>query len=202
MSYPYYDQVTRAHAELLAEGKIMARTNQDQTEQDKGLVTRRAAFYANQRDPSHGLLAKTSGNNSLGYSVDWILRNIDGEGWDIVTDAGGLAQPVDGGPVGADPARIADWRQPTAELAQIGGTTPAPEPPPTDQATADLILEVLETLQATQTADTATILARDDANTQRILDTIDSIKTQVEESLRKVLLAYLARRRRDDEPVA
>jgi hypothetical protein len=200
MSYPYYDCVTRAHTELLTEGKIKARTNQDEVEQDKGLVTRRAAYYANQLDPTHGLLAKTSGNNSQGYSVDWILRSTDGEGWDICTDDGSQALPLNGGPVGADPARIPDWRQPTAELAQLGGSG-GELPPPPDQATADLILEVLETLQTTQDADTATILARDDANTQRILDTIDSIKTQVEESLRKVLLAYLVKRRREDEPV-
>jgi len=197
MSYPYYDQVTRAHHELILEGLIAPRDNQDAVEQDKGLVVRRAAYYANQLDPTHGLLAKTSGNNSLGYSVDWILRSTDGEGWDVVTDDGTQALPLNGGPVGADPIRIPDWRQPTAELAQISATTP----PPDETTDLDEVFELLETLEIQQANDTAAILARDDANTQRILDTIDSIKTQVEESLQKALAAVIIHRRREDEPV-
>lgn len=197
MSYPYYDQVERAHAELKAEGLIVPRTNQDQVEQDKGLLTRRAAYYAHQLDPSQGLLAKTSGNNSLGYSVDWILRSTDGEGWDIATDDGTQALPLNGGPVGPDPVRIPDWRLPTAELAQLA-STPPPEPPE-ESTDLDEIFDLLETLEIQQANDTAAILARDDANTQRILDTIDSIKTQVEESLQKALAILIHRKR--DEPV-
>jgi hypothetical protein len=160
-------------------------------------VVRRAAYYANQLDPSHGLLAKTSGNNSLGYSVDWILRSTDGEGWDVVTDDGTQALPLNGGPVGADPIRIPDWRQPTADLAQLSSTPPPPE----ETTDLDEVFELLETLEIQQANDTAAILARDDANTQRILDTIDSIKTQVEESLQKALAAVIIHRRREDEPV-
>ena len=116
MSYPYFDCVQRAHAELTAEGLIGPRTNQDAVEQDKGLLTRRAAYYANQRDASHGLLEKTSGNNSLGYSVDWILRVTDGVGWDVTTDDGVNALPVNGDQHAPDPANIPRWRQPTAEI--------------------------------------------------------------------------------------
>jgi len=200
MSYPYYDDVVRAHSELTAEGLIAPRSNQDAVEQDKGLVVRRAAYYANQRDPTHGLLAKTSGNNSLGYSVDWILRSTDGEGWDVVTDDGTQALPLNGGPVGADPVRIPDWRQPTAELAQISDD-PDPEPPPVEQADLEEIYAILEAMQGQQHEDTQLLLARDDANTQRILDTIDSIKTQVEESLQKALALIVIKRRGEGEPV-
>jgi hypothetical protein len=137
MSYPYFDCVQRAHGELLAEGKIKARATQEEVEQDKGLLTRRAMYYANQRDPSHGLLEKTEGNNSLGLSVDWALRQTDGVGWDITTDDGTNALPVNGDAHDADPAYIPRWVQPTAELAQISGTpTPGPTPPtpPVDYA--------------------------------------------------------------------
>jgi len=203
LSYPYYDCVTRAHAELTAEGQIKPRATQDEVEQDKGLLTRRAAWYVySERDPSHGLLAKTSGNNSQGYSVDWILENRGGDGWDIATDDGTQALPLNGDAHGPDPARIPDWRQPTAELAHIG-TTPEPGPtPPPEETILDQILDTLDSMAAEQAKNTAEIMAHDDANTQRILDTIDSIKTQVEESLQKALVLILAKRRRNpDEPV-
>jgi len=202
MPYPFYDDVVRAHTELKAEGLIAPRTNQDAVEQDKGLVVRRAAYYANQRDPTHGLLAKTSGNNSLGYSVDWILRSSDGEGWDVVTDDGTQALPLNGGPVGADPARIPDWRPPTAELAQISDE-PAPEPGPEPPDAQDIedIYAILEVMQTQQAEDTQLLLARDDANTQKILDLITSIKDQVEESLQKALALIVIKRRGEGEPV-
>jgi len=74
------------------------------------------------------------------------------------------------------------------------------EPPPSNQA-VEAILEALEQLQTSQDNDTAQILERSDANTQRIVDQIDGIKTQVEESLQKAL-AILIHRKRDDAPVA
>ena len=200
MSYPYYDDVVRAHADLQAEGLIAPRSNQDAVEQDKGLLTARAAYYANQRDPSIGLLFKDSGNNYQKHSVDWHVRNTDGEGWDIATDDGVNALPLNGGPSGADPARIADWRQPTAELAQISDD-PDPEPPPVDETDVEDIYAILEAMQGQQVEDTQLLLARDDANTQRILDTIDSIKTQVEESLQKALALIVIKRRGEGEPV-
>lgn len=200
MSYPYYDDVVRAHSELQAEGLIKTRTDQAQVEEDKGAVVRRAAFYAYQKDPTHGLLAKTSGNQSMGYSVDWILRSTDGEGWDVVTDDGTQALPLNGGPVGADPARIPDWRQPTAELAQIDDEF-EPDPPPVEQNDLDDIYAALEALQTQQAQDTQLVMAHMDANTKQILDTIDSIKTQVEESLQKALAIIIHRKRDEPEPV-
>jgi hypothetical protein len=120
MSFPHYDLVERAHSELLAEGKIKARTDQEAVEQDKGLLTRRAGYYVNtERDASIGLLEKTEGNNSLGYSVDLLLR-VNGTFWDVATDKNGLAQPLNGGPSGPDPTLAPRWRQPTAILAELG----------------------------------------------------------------------------------
>jgi hypothetical protein len=121
MSFPYYAQVERAHSELVAEGLIRHRATQEEVEQDKGLLTRRAGYYVFAEDnPLIGLLEKTSGNNSLGYSVDLLLRLSDGTFWDIATDSGGQAIPLNGGPGGPDPELVPRWRQPTAELAQVG----------------------------------------------------------------------------------
>ena len=64
--------------------------------------------------------------------------------------------------------------------------------------TIDDVYEKLEAMTTQQAEDTVTILARSDANTQRLADQIDSIKTQVEESLQKALVLILAHRRRDE----
>lgn len=196
MAYPHFDLVQRAHSELLAEGLIGPRTNQTDVENDKGLICRRAAYHVyTERDATHGLMEKTEGNNSMGYSVDWILRQTDGVGWDITSDDGVNAFPVNGSEHPPDPSYIPRWRQPTAELAQLSPAPVDPDPPETD----DELFEILEMMQMQQAADTSAILARDDYNTQRILDTMDSIKTQVEESLQKALVIYLRRRNEDDE---
>ena len=111
MSYPHFDLVQKAYNDLKAEGKIRARSSQDEVEQDKGLVTRRAAYYVStQRNAKHGLLEKTEGNNSMGYSVDWILNQSDGVGWDVVTDDGTWAVPVNGGPYPPDSSLIPRWQ--------------------------------------------------------------------------------------------
>lgn len=81
------------------------------------------------------------------------------------------------------------------------GVAPEPEPPPVDQTTLDDVYAKLEAMTTQQAEDTVALMAHDDANTQRILDTIDSIKTQVEESLQKALALIVIHRKRDDEPV-
>lgn len=128
MSFPHYDRVELAYRELVDQGKIARRDNQEAVEQDKGLLTRRAAYYANLVDPSMGILEKTSGNQSMGYSVDIIIAK-DGTFWDIATDRDGMAQTVDGGP-SVDPGLAARWRQPTAALAGLDQPQPEPGPEP------------------------------------------------------------------------
>lgn len=129
MSFPYFDEVQRAFNDLKAEGKIGPRSTPEEVEHDKGLITQRAGYYSNNRDATIGVLEKTSGNNYMGYSVDILVRT-DGLFWDVVTDNGMEAMPVNGGPSGPDPELIPRWRKPTKELAQVpeGGTGPTPPP--------------------------------------------------------------------------
>jgi len=204
MSYPHFDLVQRAHSELIAEGLIRRRTDQAQVEEDKGLLTRRAGYYSNtERDATIGILEKPTGNNSAGYSVDILIAK-DGRFWDIATDQGGLAMPSDG-EERYDPALAGRWAQPTAELAQIDETpAPGPGPDPTpdpdvDEVVALLndIIAMLERARETQARDTAAIIARDDLNTDRILERIDQVVTNAEASAKKALALYLALNRPD-----
>jgi hypothetical protein len=205
MGYPHFDLVQKSHSELIAEGKIRRRSDQELVEQDKGLLTRRAAYYSNiERDANIGLLEKTTGNNSMGFSVD-ILLDKDGSFWDVATDQGGLAMPSDG-EERFDPALAARWAQPTAELAQIDsappvvGPGPGPDPTPdVDEVVALLndIIAMLERARETQARDTAAIIARDDVNTERIMDRIEEVVTNAEESGKKALALYLAMNRPD-----
>jgi len=200
MSFPYFDEVQRAHQELLAEGKIKTRATQEETEQDKGLLTRRSGWYSYERDPSIGLMEKLEGNNSLGYSVDCVLSKVDGVSYDIATDSAGLAQPVNGGPSAPYPADIPRWRVPTKELAQLEDD-PDPEPPPVDQTDIDDVYAALEALQTQQAQDTQLLMAHMDAGTKQVTDLITSIKDQVEESLQKALALIVIKRRGEGEPV-
>jgi hypothetical protein len=74
-------------------------------------------------------------------------------------------------------------------------------PPPVAQTDVDDIYAMLEVLQHQQSEDTAMLMAHDDANTQKILDMITSIKDQVEESLQKALALIVIKRRGEGEPV-
>lgn len=203
MSYQYYDQVQRAHTELVSEGKIRHRYNAEEVEQDKGLLTRRAAYYVNrENNGSHGLLEKDYGNQSMGFSVDIIIAR-DGTYWDIATDTGGMAMPANGGPAGPDPELAARWRMPTAELAQIdeGGSGPGVPSPPNviaDNteiiAKLDQILQLLNDAGAQQASDTASIIARGDFNTERIIDRINTVVENAEDSGKKLLVLWMAAR--------
>jgi hypothetical protein len=206
VGYPYFDLVQRAHSELIAEGKIRRRTDPEQVEQDKGLLTRRAGYYSNvERDPTIGILEKTTGNNSAGYSVDILIAK-DGRFWDIATDANGMAMPVDG-EERFDPALAARWAQPTKELAQIEegmpGPGPGPDPPDPDNNDSqiiemlDQVIAMLERAQEVHARDTAAIIARDDLNTERILDRIEEVVDNAEASGKKALALYLAMNRPD-----
>jgi hypothetical protein len=202
VGYPYFDEVNRAHADLVNEGKIKRRATQEEVEQDKGLLTARAGYYVNsERDPSIGLLSKPSGNNfpanSEGekYSVDWHVRNSDGEGWDVATDNDMMAVPSDGGPYGADPARIPDWRMPTAELAQIEEDTDTDTDTDEDveiDEKLDYIIDLLSTVEVN-------IIENSNENTQKIIDKLDHIVNQAEETLKKIGVGLLIIKRNNDE---
>jgi len=202
MAYPYFDLVQRAHSELIAEGLIRRRTDQAQVEEDKGLLTRRAGYYSNtEGDPGIGILSKPTGNNSEGYSVD-ILIHKDGHFWDIATDSGGMAQPVDG-EERYDPALAARWAQPTAELAALDETPgPGPAPPLPDDdddeimAALDQVIAMLERQREVQARDTASIIARVDLDCERILERINQVVENAEESGRKALAWWLAMQQR------
>lgn len=202
MSYPFYHQVQRAHTELVSEGKIRHRYNEVELEEDKGLLTRRAAYYVNrENDPSHGILEKTYGNQSQGFSVDIIIAR-DGTYWDVATDSGGMAMPSNGGPMGPDPEMASRWRLPTAELAQL-----EPDPPgggsggggggsDTDNtevlAELDKIKLMLEQLAADGASQTEAIIARSDFNTAMIMDRLTQIVESAEDSLKKFLVLWMA----------
>jgi len=81
------------------------------------------------------------------------------------------------------------------------GVPTIPDVPATDNdEKLDEILETLTKVQEQASRNTAQIIARDDYNTQRVLDKIDDVKTQMEESLQKVLAAYIIRNRPDQPP--
>lgn len=143
MSFPYYEQVQRAYNELLAEGKIkeLPPGHTEEVEAQKGLLTMRAGYYSNQIDSSIGILEKTFGNNYKGYSVDILIRR-NGDFWDVATDNGRIALPVNGG-TNHDNDLIPRWRQPTKELAEVNGNG---EPPPPN-GDDDEVLAKLEEIQ-------------------------------------------------------
>jgi hypothetical protein len=122
MGFQHFDLVERAAEELRREGKIQPRDHNEEVEQDKGRITRRAAYYAYQRDTNVGILEKTTGNNARGYSVDIIIAK-NGEFWDIVTDDGREARPINAD-AKSDPGLSNRWRQPTRDLAELGPEEP------------------------------------------------------------------------------
>jgi hypothetical protein len=205
VAYPDFDLVQRAYTDLKAEGKIQRRSAQPEVEQDKGLLTQRSALYVNQqRDARIGVMEKQDGNHYVAadgqrYSVDWHVRQTDGEGWDVVTDSwdettqSGEALPVNGSAHGPNPDNIPRWRPPTAANAQIDQTAPPePEPPPVSDT---------DTILAAIAASEARIIAASDAGDQRTLDRLNSIVDQAEATLRQILVAILLlRRRRPEEP--
>lgn len=138
MPFPYYEEVQRSYQELQSEGfiKELPAGHQPEVEEQKGILTRRSGYYANIQDPNIGILAKTSGNNSQGYSVDLLIHKVTGQFWDVATDNGRIAIPINGDEhIGTD--LIPNWRQPTRELAGIGQDVPEPEPEPEPEPPPD-----------------------------------------------------------------
>lgn len=104
-------------------------------------ITKRVAWTL--RLEGAGTLSKPSGNNCEGMSVDYILYQ-DGDGFDILGDAGGTNAPGWGGPEeGMDVTR---WRAPVNPRDLPPDPTPVPPtpvPPPDLQPILDR-LNILE----------------------------------------------------------
>jgi len=150
----HFDQVQRAYDELVASGDITVvppGPNQAQTvDEQKAFMTRRAGYYLNQVDAGYGLLSKTTGNNVMGLSVDFILHKPEGGGYDIATDVqvpnGATVRPVNSG-MSPSADLLPRWVQPTKELAGLNGDTP---PPPTDDINAKLDLIISQNAETKQ----------------------------------------------------
>lgn len=139
-----FELVQKAYSELLASGDIKPVTDERKIEEQKAFLTRRAAYYLNQADSSFGLLSKTSGNNVMGLSVDIVIKR-DGTFYDIATDDGSQAKPVDAGAQN-DPSLVSRWVQPTRELAGLDGTGNGGNEPPNDD-----VMKALAEIKANQT---------------------------------------------------
>lgn len=143
----YFYLVKKAADEL---GNLIAPPGQE-LEDLKGKLTRRAAYYINREDSKLGLLAKTAGNNSMGFSVDIIMDRITGEIRDTCTDVsvgGGLNKVVPTwGEKDPRPDLLSNWWQPTRKLAGLDDTIPdTPDIPDTPPETPDQSTEELLTL--------------------------------------------------------
>ena len=192
----------------------------DQGDAGKGQVNARAGYTIHTTyDPNVGYIAKTGGQTQyFGIAVDALQDKADGYGADFLTDE---LQP-DGRrliklaytpyPTPATPPTTG-WVQPTAAMLEHPGplvlksstpTPPTPTPtPPADNtevlaAIADL-KSMLQDIQAQQAADTATITARDDANTEKSMQQIRDLVEDVEASLKKAGIALIIRKRRKGE---
>lgn len=146
----HFDLVQKAYNELRASNDIVPvppGPNQERTvEEQKAYLTRRAAWYLHQVDNSYGLLAKTTGNNVMGLSVDITIKKPSGEFFDIATDRevepnSRMAFPVNSGG-SVDPALVPRWVQPTAALAGLPDNGNGEEPPDDDE-----IMEKLDEIQ-------------------------------------------------------
>jgi hypothetical protein len=189
-------------------------------EPGKAQLTRAAAWAIYQEDATVGLRAKTSGNQVAGLSVDTIVDRNTGEVVDIATsrpEGVGMVRILPGWyPYAANPSEVANWREPTAALAAMPGPMPrsgvapgpGPGPDPGPRPDDDAILAALESIEATQAAhtemletarlqaarDTASIITRDDLNTEKIQQQLHDIVEDMEETLKQALVLILANR--------
>ncbi len=138
-----FNLVLKAYDELFASGDIIVGKNVDE---QKAILTRRAAYYINQVNPNIGLLQKTSGNNIQGLSVDIILDKSSGNFWDIATDVNGLAKPIEG-QLKNDKSLISRWIQPTLELAGLTSSSPIPSSEDKLNQSKDKLNQIEQTLE-------------------------------------------------------
>ena len=187
----------------------------DQGDAGKGQVCVRAGYTIHtQLDANVGYIAKNPGQTQFyGVAVDALQDKGDGYGADYLTD---ILQP-DGRRLIAlayTPYAIAavppttGWVKPTAAMLEHPGPlvlkstappVPGPEPTPPAPSKDDEILSRLDDIQAQQAADTTTMLARDDANTEKIQTQIHDLVEDIEASLKKAGIALIIHRRRKGE---
>lgn len=115
-----------------------------QEEEGKAQATRETAWRVHQQNPNIGLLAKTSGNNVNGRSVDILMDRTDGSSADAGTALQNTPQQGQVTIASAwtayaptsDPAWLERWIAPTAAIAAeagplvLKGEQPAPGPDP------------------------------------------------------------------------
>lgn len=146
-----FDLVQRAYDELVNSHDIYPTNLQDQIENQKAYLTRRAAYYLNLVDNNIGLLSKTTGNNVMGLSTDIVIKH-NGDYYDIATDSAGLVRPVNSDIV-SDPSLASRWIQPTKEMAGLTSPIPTPIPIPTPVplfSDYQVIINKLDALQSNQ----------------------------------------------------
>ncbi len=184
----------------------------DQGDAGKGQVCVRAGYTIHTTlDASVGYIAKNPGQTQFyGVAVDALQDKSDGFGADYLTDE---LQP-DGRrliklaytpyAIAAVPP-TAGWVAPTAAMLEHPGPlvlkstappVPGPEPTPPTPSKDDEILSRLDDIQAQQAADTTTMLARDDANTEKIQTQIHDLVEDIEASLKKAGIVLVIRKRR------
>lgn len=191
----------------------------DRGDEGKGQVTARAGERIHRTlDPAVGFIAKNPGQTQYhGIAVDALQDKNDGFGADYLTDE---LQP-DGRrliklaytayPTAAVPPTTG-WVQPTQAHTEYGGPLvlksaapePGPTPPPVTDDTAQQLAAInakLDAAAAQQAADTAAILARSDANTEKIQTQIHDLVEDVEQTLIKLGIVYVLRKRREPPAV-
>lgn len=219
------DNYSAIVAQVLSEDFTSPVVVAEQEEQGKAQLTRAAAWEIYKIDSRVGLLRKTSGNQVHDLATDVLLDRSDGS-WVDITRATGVGNPTvtivaqwlhnsgNGVPTG--------WVQPTLELALMPGPMPRadgqippqPEPEPPDNINV-AILQALEDITATQAhqnvqlekiqeqanRNTASILARDDYNTEKIQQQIHQVVEDAEKTLKEVAALYLVKNRPESPEV-
>jgi hypothetical protein len=186
-------------------------------EKAKAQLARMAAFEISRSNPNIGLVAKTSGNNVGGLSVDLMCDRSDGSWVDMASaiDAPGgmrritvvwLHRPENGN---------LSWVQPTQALANAPGPMqlrvpvpgpgpdPGPDPGPNPEPDTEFEQEVLASLTALTNAVAALdvkvdgLAAQSDANTNKIQTQIHDLVEDMEDSIKQYMPLIVCRYKAD-----
>lgn len=148
-------------------------------------ITKRVAWAL--RGEGAGLLAKPSGNNCDGFATDIVMYSGDGALVDILSDSGGGNGPT--WTVTGELRPLDQWRAPFFTPIP-GAVDPEPVPPPDTGGSDDAIAALDQKLtilavQADRNADA--IMARNDANTEKIQQQLNQIVEDAESTLKQLL---------------